>query len=171
MKDVFFLFDTACLYEIIILSYFVKVTDQEVMICSLDGQPVSTTEGLKVNVDCALSELDLSEVRSFIIPGGDVTLVKNETMQSTLFKLREQGAIIGAICAGVDVLDELHILDHIKSTHNSEQDCVNDQKIITARANAYVDFAIEVGKELCLFEDDNDLQETIDFWKYHKRME
>ena len=36
--------------------------------------------------------------------------------------------------------------------------------------NAYVDFAIEVGKELELFTDEQDLQETIDFWKLHKRM-
>lgn len=48
---------------------------------------------------------------------------------------------------------------------------MNDSKIITSRANAYVDFAIEVAKELELFEDDADLEETIDFWKYHKRMQ
>ena len=40
----------------------------------------------------------------------------------------------------------------------------------TARANAYVDFAIETTKELGLFDDEEDLQETIDFWKYHKMM-
>ena len=43
--------------------------------------------------------------------------------------------------------------------------------MITARANAYVDFAIEAAKELELFEDEADLQETIAFWKYHKRAE
>ena len=29
----------------------------------------------------------------------------------------------------------------------------------------------ETAKELELFEDEADLQETIDFWKYHKRAE
>ncbi len=42
------------------------------------------------------------------------------------------------------------------------------RRIITARANRYVDFAIEVAKELELFEDEQDLRETIDFWKYFK---
>lgn len=35
-------------------------------------------------------------------------------------------------------------------------DCVREENIITARANAYVDFAIEVGKALNLFEDEAD---------------
>jgi hypothetical protein len=48
-------------------------------------------------------------------------------------------------------------------------DCISDQNVITARANAYVDFTIEVAKELNLFVDERDLLETIDFWKYHKR--
>ena len=59
----------------------------------------------------------------------------------------------------------------MKSTHSTEEDCVSDEGIITARANAYIDFAIEIGKALKLFVNEADLQETIDFWKYHKRME
>ena len=43
--------------------------------------------------------------------------------------------------------------------------------MITSRANAYVDFAIETAKALNLFRDEQDLQETIDFWKNHKRMQ
>ena len=50
-------------------------------------------------------------------------------------------------------------------------DIYNDKKVITARANAYVDFAIEVAKELNLFKDEVDLKETIDFWKFHKRVQ
>ena len=38
-------------------------------------------------------------------------------------------------------------------------------------ANAYVDFAIEVAKELGLFESEEDLQETIGFWKYYNRVQ
>ena len=31
--------------------------------------------------------------------------------------------------------------------------------------------AIETAKKLNLFKDENDLQETIDFWKYHQRLQ
>lgn len=70
---------------------------------------------------------------------------------------------------GVDVLDASGVLKSVKSTHSEDVDISVEKNIITARANFYVDFAIEVAKKLNLFEDENDLQETIDFWKYHKR--
>ena len=44
-------------------------------------------------------------------------------------------------------------------------------KIITSRANDYVDFAIEVAKKMNLFKDEEDLQETISFWKNYQRMQ
>lgn len=68
------------------------------------------------------------------------------------------------------MLDCAGILHDGNSTHSADLDIVRDKHIITARANAYVDFAIEVGKELELFEDEAELQETLDFWKFHKRM-
>ena len=71
----------------------------------------------------------------------------------------------------MDLLNHAGILDGLKSTLSADRDLVNDGRVITARANAYVDFAIETAKELELFEDEADLQETIDFWKYHKRAE
>ena len=70
----------------------------------------------------------------------------------------------------MDVLDGAGLLQGISSTHSEDLDVAREDHIITARANAYVDFAIEVGKELELFTDEQDLQETIDFWKLHKRM-
>lgn len=88
-----------------------------------------------------------------------------------LKELKEKNVVVGGICAAVDLLEKSGILTDLQTTHSGECDVANDQRVITARANAYVDFAIEVAKELELFEDKADLQETIDFWKYHKRMD
>ena len=77
--------------------------------------------------------------------------------------------MIAAICAGVNLLDDAGILKGISSTQSADLDLVNSSRVITARANAYVDFAIETAKELDLFTDEEDLQETIVFWKYFKR--
>ena len=79
--------------------------------------------------------------------------------------------LIAGICAGVDVLDNAGILCNVKSTHSTGEDLVCDKNIITARANAYVDFAIEVAKKLDLFVSEEDLQETIDFWKHYNRVQ
>ncbi|MCI6470152.1 MAG: hypothetical protein MSA29_09660 [Lachnospiraceae bacterium] len=48
---------------------------------------------------------------------------------------------------------------------------VTSDRITTSRANGYVDFAIEVAKQLELFEDEADLQETIAFWREFQRIE
>lgn len=171
MKDIVLLFDTACIYEIVILNYFLKVTGSETIFCSLDGEDITSTEGYVMHVDARLSEINVNDIRSIIIPGGDVSKIKNDLVYKKLRNAQGSGKVVAAICAGVDVLEAGGILQGVKSTHSTDLDVVRDKHTITARANGYVDFAIEVGKELELFEDEADLQETIDFWKFHKRME
>ena len=170
MKDVVLLFDSACLYEIVILNYFLKFTGAEVVFCSVDGKGITAMEGYSVNVDAALSEINPDEVRSMIVPGGDVSGIRTEPVYGLLGRLKKEGRVVAAICAGVDVLDGAGLLQGISSTHSEDLDVAREDHIITARAHAYVDFAIEVGKEMELFTDEQDLQETIDFWKIHKRM-
>lgn len=171
MKDIFLVFDTSCFYEIIILNYFMNYSKCEVVLCSLDGNPVRTMEGYSVNVDLPLNAVDLKDVRSFTVPGGNISLVNTEAVRDAISALRQQGALIAGICAGVDLLEDAGILKNIRSTHSEEENVVNDKKVITARANGFIDFAIEVAKELGLFKDETDLNETIDFWKHHNRMQ
>lgn len=171
MKDIFLVYDTSCFYEIVILNYFLSVSQCQACLCSPGGKSIKSMEGYSVNVDAALEELDLSQVRSFIIPGGDITPINNQMVQNILQELRRKNVLIAGICAGVDVLDKAGLLKNIKSTRSSDDDIVIDDNIITARANSYVDFAIEAGKALDLFEDEADLQETVDFWKNFKRVQ
>lgn len=171
MKDVFLVYDKCCFYEIVILNYFMSFTGCDVLICSLDGGPIRTMEGYSVNTDMALSEVDKETVRSFILPGGKVSGINKTEVRRYLQECKEKKILIAGICAGVDVLDDAGILEGIQSTHSTDYDIVHDQNVITARANAYVDFAIEVAKTLDLFTSEADLQETIDFWKNYKRVQ
>lgn len=171
MKDVFIVYNTSCFYEIVILNYYMSFTKCDVVMCSLDGKPIRTMEGYSVNVDMALSNVDKAQIRSFIVPGGNISYINNEETRTYLQELKENNILIAGICAGVDLLDDAGILKGLKSTHSTDYDIVNDDNVVTARANAYVDFAIEVAKELELFEDEEDLKETIDFWKNFKRVQ
>lgn len=170
MKDVFLVYDKSCFYEIVILNYFMNYSDCDMVFCSLDGEPIKAMEGYSVNVDTALADLDKDQIRSFIVPGGKITEIDNDEVRSYLRSLNERNVLIAGICAGVDVLDHAGILCDVKSTHSTDEDFVVDQNVITARANAYVDFAIEVAKKLNLFESEEDLRETISFWKNYKRV-
>lgn len=171
MKDVFLLYDTCCFFEIVILNYFMSCTGCEVVFCSPDGNSIKAMEGYSVNTDMPLRDLDLRQVRSFILPGGDISRIDTEETRSVLQELKKNQVLIAGICAGTDMLEHAGILADVRSTHSTEPDTVNDNHIITARANAYVDFAIETARELGLFVSEEDLQETIEFWKNHKRME
>lgn len=171
MKDVFLVYDKSCFYEIIILNYYLSFSKCDVVLCSLDGGPVRTMEGYSVNVDMALKDVDPAQVRSFVLPGGGIAAVDREEVWSFLRELRRRDVLIAGICAGVDVLDHAGILEDRSSTHSTDLDIVNDLHVITARANAYVDFAIETAKELGLFSSEVELEETIGFWKHYRRMQ
>lgn len=170
MKNYFLIFEDCCFYEIVILSYFFKCTDRVVEFCSINGKNITCMEGFTVEANIALENINVNNVESFILPGGIVTNVISEEVMGLLHKLKKNEKLIAAICAGVDVLAEAGLLENVRSIHSEDVDCIYDKNIITARANAYVDFAIEVAKKMDLFEDEADLEETIDFWKYHKRM-
>ncbi len=171
MKDVVLLYDGCCIYEIVILNYFLKVTGGELVFCSLQGRTVRAMEGYSINADLPLEEVELSDIRSFIVPGGEIKNIDDAVVMDIIGRLHQKNVLIAGICAGVDVLDKAGILKDIRSTHSvTQEDCVRDGNVITARANAYVDFAIEAAKALDLFEDEADLQETISFWKNHQRV-
>ena len=166
MKDVFLVYDRCCFYEIVILSYFLNYSHCNLVFCSPDGKPVRAMEGFSVHVDASLEDLDKAQIRSFIVPGGAVSGIDTAEVKVLLRDLKQRGALIAGICAGVDVLDHAGILHDVKSTHASDDDWVCDKQVATVRANAYVDFALAVAKKPGLFASETDLQETIRFWKY-----
>ena len=171
MKDIVLLYDNCCIYEIVILNYFLKCTGSDLVFCSIDGKMARAMEGYSIQADAALQDIDLSSVRSFIVPGGETANIDRDVVYGCLKTLAGMGALVAGICAGVDVLDQAGLLQDIRSTKSGDFDCIRDGNIVTARANAYVDFAIEAAKALDLFEDEEDLQETIAFWREFKRAE
>lgn len=171
MKDVFLVYDRCCFYEIVILSYFLSYSHCDMVFCSPDGTPVRAMDGFSVHADASLEELDNAQIRSITVPGGAVSEIDTAEVGNFLRDLKQRGALIAGICAGVDVLEHAGILRDVKSTHSSNDDWVSDKQVITARANAYVDFAVEVAKKLGLFASEEALQETIDFWKHYHRVQ
>ena len=168
MKSVVLLFNTSCVYEIVILNYFLNFTGKEVVFVSMDGKSITAMEGYSINVSDKLESIDSSEVELMIVPGGNIKEIDNEIVWNYINRVKDNGGLIAGICAGVDVLDHAGALEGIVSTHSDDLDVAVDDNVITSRANGYVDFAIEVAKKMDLFEDEADLQETIMFWREHK---
>lgn len=171
MKNVFLIYDGCCFYEIVTLSYFMRYAGCDMVFCAPEKKPVRAMEGFTVQPDLSLKELTCDQIRSLIVPGGTVSAINRPEVHYLLRALREQGALIAGICAGVDVLDEAGILRNIRSTHAADEDLVCAENVITARANAHVDFAIKTAEALGLFSSREELEETIAFWKDGKRMQ
>lgn len=62
MKTVALLYDTSCIYEIVILNYFLKVTGKEMQFVSLDGKEITATEGYRIVPEDRLDSADSKDV-------------------------------------------------------------------------------------------------------------
>ena len=171
MKSVVLLYNTCCIYEIVILNYFLKYSGKNVEFVSIDGNAITSMEGYSINVSGIMTKTNTKNIELMIIPGGNIKEIDNKIVWEYIKQIHSDNALIAGICAGVDVLDHSGVLDGIDSTHSTELDVVVTDKIITSRANGYVNFAIEIAKKMNLFKDDADLQETIAFWRDYKRMQ
>ena len=171
MKTIVLLYNTSCIYEIVILNYFLKYSGIDAEFVSPDGNPITAMEGYSIQVSDKLTAIDAGSIDLMIIPGGSIEEIDVPTVWKYLQEVNHHNGLIAAICAGVDVLEHAGILDGIISTHSSELDVAVDGNIITSRANGYVDFAIEAARKLGLFKDEQDLQESIAFWRNHQRMQ
>ena len=171
MQTVVLLYDFCCIYEIVILNYFLKYSNKDVTFVSIDGESITAMEGYSINVSSQLADIDVNNVELFVVPGGKIEEIDVSSVYDTLQKVKSNKGLIAGICAGVDVLDHAGILDGIESTHSTDRNVVVTDRVITSRANGYVDFAIEVAKKMNLFKSEDDLKETIAFWREYQRMQ
>ncbi len=168
MKTVVLLYETCCIYEIVITNYFLQYCGHELVFATVDGKPVTAQEKFSLNATCALKDIDPKEVELLLVPGGDISSIANEEVYSFIRAVAANMQLVAGICNGVDELENAGILEGIDSTHSLKDDLVVGEHVITARANMYVDMAIAIGKKMNLFVDEADLKGTIDFWKFYK---
>ena len=105
LKDIVLLYDNCCIYEIVILNYFLKCTGGDVFFCSVEGNVIRAVEGYSINTDMPLNDVDLSQVRSLSVPGGEIAQIDRPVVMDTLRILNDRGVLIAGICAGVDLLE------------------------------------------------------------------
>ncbi len=105
----------------------------------------------------------------FLMPGGNCeSVIDNKELGEIIVKANEKKLIIGAICSGPLNLAKAGILKGRSYTHAAiylqelahvwdggnfvKENVVIDGNIITAQPHGHIDFAIELGKRLGLFE-------------------
>lgn len=179
MKTFIFIYEGFASFETIFTGLFMK-SGGDVVTVSKDYSVITSSEGFKYVPDKLLSNINPDEVDAFVIPGGNPgTLLKDNELVNLLKELQLRNKLIGAICAAPVHLANSGILkgknytcslgnefkELFSSSKYIEEDVVVDGNIVTAKGNAYIDFAMEIGKMLNVFEDTDEIQETVNYFK------
>lgn len=183
MKTYVFLYDGFADFEIAPLLLFLR-EKTEVITFSFEKGLQRSEEQLKVVVDKSLDEINPSDIDLLIIPGGNPEPYSDRTdFHNLLKKVNERGKLIAAICGGPGFLAHAELLHGLKIAHGyspedairvfegseiTDEDVVVEGNIITARGQAFAEFAVEVYRALGFFADEAEANSTLD-WLKNKR--
>lgn len=183
MKTYVFLYDGFAGFEIAPLLLFLR-EKTKVITFSFEKGIQRSEEQLKVVVDQSISEVNPEEVDLIIILGGDTEPHKERTnFHDLLKKVHARGKIIAAICGGPGFLAHAGLLRGLRIAHGyspedavqvfegseiTDEDVIVEGNIITARGQAFAEFAIEVYRALGFFANEEEAMSSLD-WLKNKR--
>ena len=150
---------------------------------SIDGSPVVSMGGIKVQPDKALSDIRQEEIDLLILPGGELWLKgKNREITSLVKSVAERKGNIAAICDATTFLAGLGFLNHTWHTSNGptylsekvpsykgrhyyeDLPAVVHDNLITANGAGMVEFAVEIFRQQKIF-DNTALEKVYDLYK------
>jgi len=150
-------------------------------VISADDLVVTSFGRLTVQADFRIGELESIDFSMVVIPGGEPrSYAGRSDIKSFIKQAYDAGIPIAAICGGPEFLVQAGILQGKRITHGHDPayaervfsecmienaDVVIDGSIITARGQAYAEFAIEVYDYLGLFESPSEKDETLRWMK------
>ncbi|MCY3413948.1 MAG: DJ-1/PfpI family protein [Candidatus Heimdallarchaeota archaeon] len=183
-----FLYDNFADFEITQLLLIFK--KHNIITVGFEKGLVQSYGQLKVFAEYTLQDINPSEVELFIIPGGEPKLfIRNpdhnanvNLMNKTLEELKDNGALIAAICGGPVFLANSGILNGLKCTATIEDDEKEyftntiftgsdievDGGVVTAKGQAFTEFAVEVAKLMKVIISNEEAEGTINWFRNKK---
>lgn len=140
-----------------------------------------TASHFKVMADMQIEDLDPSGVELFVIPGGSPAKTlddpalqdRMDLLYEKLRRMDGEGKKIAAICAGAEVLYRAGMLEGRRFTHGYKEHAMSsldgftgemlsvDGNIITAKGEAYPEFAVEVARAMGMYKSEEEAQEDL----------
>jgi len=170
-------------YEVLLAAELLHPIHQ-VEVVTPDGQDHIATGGVRMRATRALGEVDPTAYAFVLVPGGDPgDLLENDAASAPLRRLHDDGATLGAICAGPLLLALAGLLKGRRFTHGYGEAhreflepfwrgavfvpdlVVGDGRIVTAQPQAHVDFGIELASRAGAFRDDEEREYRRRFYK------
>lgn len=159
------LFYPGCIEFEIMLACELLNSKYPVEIVTPDGHDHVGSNGMKFKATHSLASIVPSQYKVALFPGGDPgVMIGNQQLNNIIQDLNSAGAILGAICAGPILLEQAGVLNNRKIAHgykgsqlqwilengffkNTEltnESTIIEDNIVTARPDAFIDFAVEV---------------------------
>ena len=178
-----FLYNNFADFEII--QALLLLRDHNLTTVGFESGLVKSYSNLQVDVELAIEDFEPNRNDIFIIPGGEPKLfIRDENytgkiaiLNQKLIELKNQKRILAAICGGPTFLANAGVLDYVTCTSSKNEDedvfyekatftdtaLEVDGNIITAKGNAFTEFAIAIAKKAKVITSDKEAQETIDW--------
>ncbi len=164
-KALLFIFDGFCEFEISTAISMLRST-HDLHTFAVERTPCKSEAGLTTVPDFSIEELTVDEYEVLLIPGGDLQPIADKDELFDYVKMfAVSGKLVGAICSGVYVLAKAGVLHNrsytvtlskeqrdflgcFEETSNVYVPIVMADNIITAQGHAYVEFGIEINKQI-----------------------
>lgn len=148
--------------------------DYQIVYIAYEKTPIKSSAGITINPDNTVAEaISLSKIEGLIIPGGCIRILKPE-LERLIRKLYDEKKLIAAICGGPEFLAKTGLLNGRKyatsmypDDYEENQDpfprdsyvdarVIKDGNIITAKGDAFTDFALEIWDWFGLYDYDGE---------------
>jgi 4-methyl-5(b-hydroxyethyl)-thiazole monophosphate biosynthesis len=183
MKIALLYYDGFSEFEVVLICLFFRQHD--LISIALENREYRSEERQKFCVDKVIQELDVDSIDLLVIPGGEpAPLVNNIELKSFIEKLVANNKKVAGICGGASLLAGLGVLKGRKCTGLasgkdpsipsyqyfsdsifSDDHVVVDGNITTAQGQAYVEFAVELARQMGLCEKEEEYQAALEWFK------
>ena len=183
MKIALFYYDGFSEFEVVLICLFFK--EENVISIALENREFRSEENQRFCVDKVIKDIDIDSIDLLVIPGGEpAPLVENLELKSFVENLVSKNKKVAGICGGASLLAGLGLLNGKKCTGLSsgkdpnipsyqyfsdsiflDDHVVVDGNIITAQGQAYVEFAIEIARQLNICEKEEEYIEALKWFK------
>jgi putative intracellular protease/amidase len=181
-----FYYDGFCEFEVVLAVN--QFRENNVFSAALENRVYISEEKQKFLPDKKIQELNPDDIDLFIIPGGDSTILYEKAeLKELILKLNEKNKFIAGICGGAELMAYYGVLDNKRANGDSEgfkvdennkeifkkvikvdEDVVRDGNIITSIGQAFIEFAIELGKVMNIYKNDDEIKNDYNWLKNNK---
>jgi putative intracellular protease/amidase len=184
LKIALFYYDGFAEFEIALVG-LVFHREHDIISIALENREYRSEECQRFCVDQVIKDVDIDSIDLLVIPGGEPDpLVNNLELKSFVENLVARNKKVAGICGGASLLAGLGVLKGRKCTGLTsgkdpnipsyqyfsesiflDDHVVVDGNIITAQGQAYVEFAVELVRQMGLCETEEEYQAGLKWFK------